>query len=109
MKILLITFLFGYNIYSGKKYDSNINLQGEIGPYLRNITDFRNDSSVAYNDNSVIGLQFALNLKYDLSKKMFAIMSLTTNRDFDDIITSQDNTISIEGSYALRLGFGFKF
>lgn len=104
-----VPFLLGYNIYSGNKYDSNISLQGEIGPYLRSITNFSNSSSINYSDNSVIGVQFSLNIKYDLSKNLFAIMSLTTNRDLDDIITSQDNTISIEGSYALRLGFGFKF
>jgi len=104
-----LPLLLGHNFFSGKKYGSDISLQGEIGLYLRNITNFNNTSSITYTDNSVIGIQFSFNLRYDLSKKWFAIISLNSDRDFDDIITSQDNTIKIENSYALRLGFGFKF
>lgn len=104
-----LPLLLGHNFFSGKKFNSDISLQGEVGLYLRNITNFSNKSSITYNDNSVIGIQFSFNLKYDLSKKWFAIMSLNTDRDFDDIITSQDNTIRLKDSYALRLGFGFKF
>lgn len=104
-----IPVLFGSYIYSGKNNNSNVSLQGEIGPYLRNITNFENDSSIIYSDHSVFGIQFSLNLKYDLSDNLFAILSLNTNRDFDDIITSEDNNIRVKGSYALRFGFGFKF
>jgi hypothetical protein len=104
-----LPLLFGHNFFSGKKFNSDISLQGEIGLYLRDITNFNNNSSNTYTDKSVIGIQFSFNLRYDLSKKWFAIISLNSDRDFNDIITSQDNTIKIKNSYALRLGFGLKF
>jgi len=104
-----IPLLIGNNLYSGKTYNSDINLQGEIGPYVRTISNFKNNSAVRYSDNSVFGIQFSLNLKYNLSSRLFALLSLNINRDFDDILTSQENNIRIEGSYALRFGFGYKF
>ncbi len=108
-KAYKIPFAYGINFFSGHKHNSEISLQSEIGSYYRIINDFTNNTSVNYSDNNVFGFQYSFNVRYDVSNKMFALLNLQISRDFDDILESEQNTIRVDGSYALQLGIGIKF
>lgn len=94
------------NLYGGVK-NPNIQLLVELGIYYRGISNFQNQSSIVFNTNNTFGFQTAFALKFDLSNSLFATMSIQGNNDFDDIIKSENNDVSLKG-YALQLGFAFR-
>lgn len=104
-----IPLLLGGYIFSGEHKNSDISLIGEFGPFFRGISNFSNSTSIDYSKNNVFGIQFSFTVKYDVSNNLFTILSLRTNRDFDDILQAENNNIRVQGSYSLELGFGFKF
>ncbi len=104
-----IPFLLGIYVFNGKKHNSKLSFESEIGYYFRGLIDFRNLTNFGYERNTTWGMQIAVNFKYDMSSKLYGTLSLANGRDFDNILQSQNNKIKINGFSAFRLGFGFKF
>lgn len=104
-----IPLLFGVKIFSGERHKSDINLLSEVGFYYRGIINFNNSTNIEYTTNNVFGVQFSFGVRYDVSHRMFTILSLRANQDFDDVLEATNNIIGIENSFGLEVGFGFRF
>ena len=95
------------SLYGGVK-NPHIRLIIEIGVYYRGVSDFENSTSINYNTNNVFGYQTAIGLKFELSNSLFAMMSMQSNSDYDDVLEAEGESVSLDG-YGFELGFAFRF
>lgn len=104
-----LPLLFGTDLFFGKnKENSPTKIFAEIGPYYRGISNFNDNSTVNYDTNSTLGIQVNFQIVFDINRKFYALVALRVNREFDDSFLAANDTICIQGSYAMHVGFGLK-
>jgi hypothetical protein len=86
----------------------NTKIVASLGTYLRSITNLNNNTNLEYDENSVFGFHASLGIKHDLSERAFVNLSFQVDRDFNDLLETENSSIRIESGYGLFLGFGIR-